>query len=132
MNKDLTAYVKIYKVFEPEFCSDVVSSLEKADWHEHAFNIAGTDKNVSYENELSVSHYEAPKRLEINERLWHVIQKYVSELEFDEWFNGWSGYTGIRFNKYDINTQMKIHCDHIQTIFDGERKGIPVLTLIGA
>lgn len=132
MNKDLTAYVKIYKVFEPEFCSEVVSSLEQADWHEHQFNIAGTNEFISYDNELSVSHYEAPKKREITERLWGVIKQYLNDMECEEWFNSWSGYTAIRFNKYDVSTQMKIHCDHIHTIFDGERKGVPVLTILGA
>ena len=27
---------------------------------------------------------------------------------------------------------MKEHCDHIHTVFDGTRKGIPVLSIVGA
>ena len=27
---------------------------------------------------------------------------------------------------------MKEHCDHIHTIFDGKRRGIPVLSIVGA
>jgi predicted 2-oxoglutarate/Fe(II)-dependent dioxygenase YbiX len=26
---------------------------------------------------------------------------------------------------------MKLHCDHIHSLFDGERKGVPVLTILG-
>jgi predicted 2-oxoglutarate/Fe(II)-dependent dioxygenase YbiX len=26
---------------------------------------------------------------------------------------------------------MKIHHDHIHTLFDGERKGVPILTILG-
>jgi predicted 2-oxoglutarate/Fe(II)-dependent dioxygenase YbiX len=26
---------------------------------------------------------------------------------------------------------MKLHCDHIHDIFDGTRKGIPIMTLVG-
>ena len=37
----------------------------------------------------------------------------------------------IRFNRYDIGTEMRDHCDHIQSIFDGERKGVPILTVLG-
>ena len=27
---------------------------------------------------------------------------------------------------------MNLHCDHIHTIFDGQRKGIPTLSLLGS
>ena len=27
---------------------------------------------------------------------------------------------------------MALHCDHIHSLFDGERKGIPVLSVLGA
>ena len=27
---------------------------------------------------------------------------------------------------------MKLHCDHIQSIFDGSKKGIPTLTILGS
>ena len=26
---------------------------------------------------------------------------------------------------------MELHCDHIQSMFDGERKGIPTLSIVG-
>ena len=26
---------------------------------------------------------------------------------------------------------MKIHCDHVHSLFDGERRGVPILTIIG-
>ena len=26
---------------------------------------------------------------------------------------------------------MKLHCDHIHTAFDGERKGVPILSIVG-
>ena len=47
------------------------------------------------------------------------------------WYNGWNGYSELRFNKYDKTTQMKLHCDHIHTLFDGQIKGIPTLSILG-
>ena len=47
------------------------------------------------------------------------------------WFSRWSGYTDPRFNKYDEDKKMALHCDHIQSMFDGERKGIPILSVLG-
>ena len=31
-----------------------------------------------------------------------------------------------------MNQKMNLHCDHIHTIFDGQRKGIPTLSLLGS
>ena len=49
-----------------------------------------------------------------------------------DWFKGWSGYNKLRFNRYHKDTQMKLHCDHIHDIFDGERKGVPILSIVGS
>jgi hypothetical protein len=36
-----------------------------------------------------------------------------------------------RYNKYFNEKKMASHCDHIQSIFDGEKKGIPILSCLG-
>lgn len=131
MNKDLASYVKIYPVFEPSYCAEVVKKLDEATWREHSFYVAATKESISYDNELSISDYEFPQKREITDRLWYVLRQYIDDLQFEDWYNSWNGYSGIRFNKYDVNTQMRVHCDHIHSMFDGERKGIPTLTVLG-
>ena len=39
--------------------------------------------------------------------------------------------TNPRLNKYSVGQTMREHYDHIHSIFDGEKKGIPVLSLVG-
>jgi predicted 2-oxoglutarate/Fe(II)-dependent dioxygenase YbiX len=46
------------------------------------------------------------------------------------WFCKWSAYSDIRFNRYKKNRLMAPHCDHISTLFDGTRKGVPILTIL--
>lgn len=36
-----------------------------------------------------------------------------------------------RFNKYTEQTHMSPHYDHIQSLFDGKEKGIPILSITG-
>lgn len=59
-----------------------------------------------------------------------ALEEYVRGLEF-YWFSGWEGYTGIKFIRYLPGQEMKVHCDHIHSMFDGERKGVPILSIIG-
>jgi len=133
--QNLLDYVRIYRDHVSlDLCRSAVENLRQAQWQMHTFYQAQNNQYVSYDNELSVSHDEIPERDEINQRIWHAIERYVLHdfRDFREWFSGWSGYTLARFNRYDPTTQMKLHCDHIHSMFDGVRKGIPTLTILGA
>ena len=135
LDSTLKDYIKIYKKFyDVEFCKDVVKQLDEANWVEHYFYNPNTKSSVSYENELSTSYDSILSKKILDEKIWHVLNKYVKEdfKHFESWFSSWSGYTFCRFNKYDPSTQMKLHCDHIHSIFDGNNKGVPVLTVLGA
>ncbi len=48
------------------------------------------------------------------------------------WYSSWNGYTQLRYNRYNTDTQMKLHCDHIHSMFDGDRKGVPTLSILGS
>ena len=135
ISKNLRDYVKVYKDFiDPETCKTAVEKLDSVNWKIHTFYNSGTDSYHSYEHELSVSNDEIPEKNELNKRVWDVLHKYVIEdlKDFHGWYNGWNGYSFVRFNRYDPTTQMKLHCDHIYSLFDGQRRGVPVLTVLGS
>jgi predicted 2-oxoglutarate/Fe(II)-dependent dioxygenase YbiX len=131
---NLKQYIKIYKDFvDPKICKGAVKSLKKVQWHEHQFHNAATNSFVSYDHELAISNDNIKEKEALNSAVWHALEKYIVKdfAEFHRWFNSWNGHTFVRFNKYDPTTEMKIHCDHIHSMFDGERKGVPVLTVLG-
>lgn len=133
--QNLLDYVKIYQDHvDLGLCARAVEHLESVKWDTHTFYQSANDKFVQYDHELSISYDNIPETDEINQRIWHAIERYVLEdfRDFHEWFNGWDGFTLARFNRYDPTTQMKLHCDHIHSMFDGKRRGIPVLTVLGA
>lgn len=132
--QNLLDYVKVYKNHIPvDLCKSATAKLEKINWQQHTFYNSNTNTYFSNENELSVSFDNILEKEEINKQVWFAIERYVLKdfSSFKDWFNGWKGYTNVRFNRYDPSTQMKLHCDHIHSMFDGERKGIPVLTVLG-
>ena len=133
--QNLMDYVKVYENhIDQDTCKRAVENLEKINWREHQFYQSGSDNYVSYDHELSVSHEYIPEKTHINKQVWYAIERYIlKDFEsFSDWFGGWNGYSEIRFNRYDPTTQMKLHCDHIHSMFDGQRKGIPTLTVLGA
>ena len=133
--QNLMDYVKVYENHLPaDLCKSASDNLAKINWQQHTFYQAGSDSFVSYDHELAISHDDIPEKAEINKQVWFAVERYVLKdfASFESWFGGWNGYTNIRFNRYDPTTQMKLHCDHIHSMFDGQRRGIPVLTILGA
>jgi hypothetical protein len=132
MKKDLRDYIKIYKnVIDKTTCDQLVKELQCVEWQTHTFYYPKENKNASHEKELSSYYGFIESGPIIKDKIWQVLEKYILEDIKFPWFNGWEGFQSIKFNKYDKNTRMTEHCDHIKDLFDGEKKGIPILTIIG-
>lgn len=133
--KRLSDYVKTYENhLSADLCKAACKNLMNSSWEKHSFYDSKNNNTISYDHELSVSYGNIPETEEINKKVWFALERYILQdfSSFGDWFNGWNGYTFVRFNRYDKRTEMKLHCDHIHSMFDGERKGIPTLTVLGA
>jgi predicted 2-oxoglutarate/Fe(II)-dependent dioxygenase YbiX len=137
MKKNIEDYVKQYSNFlDLNLCNKTVKELNllnKSNWIDHDFYdpITNKIKKLSGNKELSITQANnISTTKDIMKKLWNGIQIYMKDLNF-KWFSGWQGYTEIRFNKYSKNTKMAEHCDHIHSMFDGQRKGIPILSVLG-
>lgn len=129
----LIDYVKIYKIDDFEFNDFVtqnIASVKDEEWTQHQwFSYNGP---VARENKKELSTYY-PKSA-FAKRKWReynsaAIDRYLKDMPYET-----SIYciTDVRYNKYEVGTQMLRHHDHIRSLFDGMRKGIPVLTILGA
>jgi len=129
---DIREYVKVYSDFlNTGFCNEIIKSLEKCEWETHSFYDYKNNTTKRYDNELAVTHGDIKLGKELSNKIWYAIEKYIVKDFNYRWFNGWHGYAPIRFNKYDKNTKMAEHCDHIQSLFDGQIKGVPILSIVG-
>lgn len=133
MSMNLKDYVRIYDNFlHVEDCAAVIKKLKKRQWIKHAYYDYVNNNNVSYDDDLFVCNdIDFPESEFINKQIWHLIKQHIEDYSFP-WYPTWSGYTQVRYNWYKKNTLMRNHCDHIQSMFDGERKGIPTLSILGA
>ena len=123
-------YIKYYNFIEKETCTDIVNHLETLSWAKHGYYSYINNTNESYEDDLFVNNSDTYYKLMLQDKLWDFIRQYIHSLNMP-WFDVWHGYTSLRFNKYETGTKMRMHCDHIHSIFDGEIKGIPTLTVLG-
>jgi hypothetical protein len=129
MDFDLRNYVRVYDGFlDPPMLNFALSELETiAEWQQHQFYDSQTGGLTTTENELSVSYSNMNIKEILNKRIWFALERYIlKDFQNFDWWQKWNGYSPVRFNKYSENTDMKQHCDHIHSLFEGERKGIPV------
>ncbi len=130
---DVKAFSKLYKgVISAHICANTVSEMDTIKFQEHTFYNPVTKRTAprSGSQELEMSWGHLPTKKEINTLVDDTAYRYVQQLNMP-WFDKYQGYSHVRFNKYAENKKMALHCDHIHSMFDGERKGIPILTVLG-
>lgn len=131
LTQQLQDYVKIYdKILEDDLCDATVQSLKEDVWEQHYYFNTVTQKRTSHDTDLEMSWEMIPERPIITKKLFKAIENYVADIK-SECFQGWQGYSPLRFNKYKENKKMNYHCDHIQDLFGPGPNGIPILSLVG-
>lgn len=129
MNMNLQDYVAIYNMTDLSICKKVIQNIDNQQWQKHSYNNITTGKNNTYSDDLDVSYQ--------SEDLDNLILDFVNKSVHDYLKNivpmpfQLQELTKLRYNKYEVGTNMKFHCDHIHTIFDGTKKGVPILTVLG-
>jgi hypothetical protein len=132
MNKDLQSYVKIYKGFyDKTLCEETVEQLKHAHFVKHRFYNFTKDSTKTFDTDLSVSADRIKNYDELANKIWYALEQYIVKDFNFKWFDGWNGYCPPRFNRYDSGTEMHEHCDHIRDIFQGEIRGVPILSVLG-
>lgn len=129
---DLREYVFVIDDFlDKEFCKKVLKKINKLDWYKHSYT-SNQSPGLTFDNDLSVL-YQAPieERYIIEEKLKFAYIKYRDKLDFAWFYHDKINFTEVRFNRYDLSTEMRRHCDHITSIWEGGDKGVPVLSFLG-
>ena len=156
MNKNIEYYFFHKENFLDEsYCENSIKELNRPGWKKHKRYFSRTDsleapsgKVTSRVVDHPAWHIEAddnePELLDqdkyskdikkinahIIQNLHSIILEYIQSFKFD-WFEGWEGYSPIKFLRYFPGQILQTHCDHIHDLFDGERKGVPILSIIG-
>ncbi len=102
-------------------------------WEQHEYtNKNFKSKSKNGDKELNISF---GPNLTTTQKLmnltWKAIEKYVViEKKGGKIFDGWGGFSTLRFNRYKKGQLMSKHADHIHSLFTGEYRGIPILSIV--
>lgn len=124
-----------------EFCQNMVTDIEKNNsWEQHTWQNYGKliDRKPKFPSEeLDIAESFPNQNESIFPYLGEALKKYENTITENNSFNPYKANCGlhiacpVRFNRYNTHTLMLTHHDHIHSLFDGERKGIPVLSIVG-
>ena len=129
-NLQLKNFIHIERGLIPkDTCRFVIDSIKNKSWNSHLWSTDGTDQFSYPTKELDV--LEATPDLEdILNPLISLSVKYYNDFIGSEKVSQVTCFSPVRFNRYQKGQTMRIHCDNIKTLFEGEVKGIPVLSII--
>jgi hypothetical protein len=140
MNRNLEHYARKYKFLDKDTCETTMKELNvlatgqnvEEEFVQHTFYNARKNeyKPISGSQELDITYIDTSTTKLVMDKLWNQLHIYMKDLNFN-WFNSWDGYSKVRWNRYSENRKMALHVDHIKSLFDGDRKGIPTLSCLG-
>ena len=135
MDRDVSSYVMVFEEWiSNDVCKQTCEEIENAPWQQHTFynSTDGSYNTRSGSKELDIAYGRGVStQSHIMQRIHDAYSEYLTRLQLP-WFNSWSGFSEVRFNRYEESRLMAEHCDHIHSMFDGERKGIPTMTFLAA
>ena len=116
-------------------CNKIIKELNKdKNWYKHNWTDSKSYKKYNIEEkELYMNNTQQLTNIkELYNLVWKGLEKYIliEKLGGDE-FKGWVGFNQIRFNRYNKDQSIKKHIDHIQSLFTGDIRGIPILSIVG-
>ena len=114
-------------------CDYLVGEIEKKEWYPHSWynNVRGT-LNSEEIREPDVQYITTEHQQLLTPFIIRAGSVYIAKYHFESerTIQIMNKSSGIRFNRYSPGQIMQQHHDHIHSIFDGQEKGIPVLSFI--
>ena len=127
-------YIMVINSIPKELREELIDECNKKEWKKHIWNNYGTGESASESTkELDVMSCTQEQQNKITPHLIKALEAYQQKFSkpgqktSPPWLTKFSP---IRFNKYPIGTMMREHYDHIHSLFDGERKGIPIVSIV--
>lgn len=114
-------------------CDNIVTTIKERAWFKHTWYNQIKDKTFSKDTkELDVQDITLELQGMVDPYLHQTFHRFNDKYKFDIKNTEQIAYqfSTVRFNRYSEGQIMRQHHDHIYSIFDGARKGIPIISII--
>ena len=114
-------------------CDNLVRTIKDREWSKHTWYNQIKDTKFSEDSkELDVQSITHELQEMITPYMHQTFHRFNDKYKFDAENTDQIAYqfSTIRFNRYRKGQLMRRHHDHIYSLFDGDRKGIPIISVI--
>ena len=125
------------KIIPADLCDSIVKDIETREWQPHTWYTVETgEKHSEKTMELDVQNATPELQKVLGNYVVEAGRKYNQNYTYrhpscvEKTGQIMTQFCLIRFNRYAPGQIMRQHMDHIQSLFDGKIKGIPVLSFI--
>jgi predicted 2-oxoglutarate/Fe(II)-dependent dioxygenase YbiX len=131
----ITDYILVQNIVPANVCDKLIADTsEVCIWTKHQWQKYGLLEKPERIPETELDNATStPEQNEIlHDFISQAIQNYQEMIcSRNALGTGVSYLRSVSFNRYAVGTLMKEHYDHIHSIFDGDRRGIPILSIVG-
>lgn len=115
-------------------CDWALEESDESEWRPHVWTTNKGDgkyetKESGLNTELSIANVYS--NTDLDRIIRKGIEKALSKYEEMFPYSGVRRYSPPRLNRYTQNTEMAEHVDHIHGLFDGTKRGIPIISVVG-
>ena len=128
-------YIYVKNHIPKELCEELIDECNKGIWKKHTWNNYAEGTTTSEPTkELDVMNGTKEQQAKITPYLVKALGEYQEKHSAPggktqgPWL---SKFSPIRFNRYVVGTMMREHYDHIHSIFDGKKRGVPLVSMVG-
>jgi len=130
----LKYFIEVYKNKIPSnICDDIINEIDDDNWQKHTWYDLNKNTFLSEQsNELDVMGASPQIYKKIHYYFENCVKQYNQKFSFESEKTKFivNKISSIRLNRYSITQCMRQHHDHIHALFDGDEKGIPVISII--
>ena len=130
--KTIEDYIYIQNHIPAGLCKLFINECNKKQWRKHQWNSYVTNTTHSNKTkEPAVINCTQEQQNKITPYLEKALEEYQIKCSWPGTKPHWlTKVSNVRFNKYEVGNIMRLHYDNIHTIFDGEKKGIPIVSIV--
>ena len=130
----IKSYIYVKNHIPKEVCEALIDECNTRIWEKHKWNnYASGETSSEPTKELDVMPCTKEQQQKITPYLVEALNKYQEKhsVPGEKTQGPWlTKFSPIRFNRYPVGTMMREHYDHIHSIFDGQMKGVPIVSIV--
>ena len=128
----LVDFIKVYNLVSSSHCKNLIEIIDSLSWYDHEWgDYNKVNPSLSPETEFQRASSNMISDLILRPTITKAIDMYIQQNSSETLYLQYQNHSKISFNRYKEGTKMLNHIDHIYSIFDGQIKGIPMLSVVG-